>query len=197
MFTRRGHRQPGGRVHRAAAPQPGLQPWRAARWHQVPDPRPRTGLHRLIRAVFQAAGTRILRTAVQALHMNAICERLAGTLRREPLDRVLILGKRHLRAVLAEYQAHYTARPHRGIAQHIPGDPPNRSPRHSDRRRPTTDPPETCPGRPNQRVHARRLTTEDLQVTSTILFSSGRDRASCLTSPWISSGTSGRPVVSG
>ena len=30
-------------------------------------------------AVFQAAGTRILRTAVQAPRMNAICERLAGT----------------------------------------------------------------------------------------------------------------------
>jgi hypothetical protein len=34
---------------------------------------------------------------------------------------MLILGERHLRAVLAEYQAHYnTARPHQGIAQHIP-----------------------------------------------------------------------------
>jgi putative transposase len=72
-------------------------------------------------AVFQAAGTRILRTAVQAPRMNAICERLAGTLRREPLDRVLILGERHLRAVLAEYQAHYNmTRPHQGIAQHVP-----------------------------------------------------------------------------
>jgi putative transposase len=74
-------------------------------------------------AVFQAAGTRILRTAVRTPRMNAICERLVGTLRRELLDRVLILGPQHLRAVLAEYQAHYnTSRPHQGIAQHVPDD---------------------------------------------------------------------------
>ena len=77
-------------------------------------------------AVFQATGARILRTAVQAPRMNAICERLVGTLRRELLDRMLILGERHLRAVLAEYQAHYnTARPHQGIAQHVPDDEPD------------------------------------------------------------------------
>ena len=70
----------------------------------------------------QATGARILRTAVQAPRMNAICERLAGALRRELLDRVLILGERHLRAVLAGYQAHYNmARPHQGIAQRVPG----------------------------------------------------------------------------
>ena len=74
-------------------------------------------------AVFQAAGTRIVRTAVQAPRMNAICERLVGTLRRELLDRVLILGEGHLRAVLADYQVHYnTARPHQGIAQRVPAD---------------------------------------------------------------------------
>ena len=62
-------------------------------------------------AGFQAVGTRILRTAVQAPRMNAICEGLVGALRRELLDRVLILGEAHLRTVLAEYQAHYnTAR---------------------------------------------------------------------------------------
>ncbi|MFY9928379.1 MAG: integrase core domain-containing protein, partial [Streptosporangiaceae bacterium] len=69
-------------------------------------------------AVFQATGTTIVRTAVQAPRMNAICERLVGTLRREVLDRTLILGEAHPRAVLTEYQTHYnTARPQQGIAQ--------------------------------------------------------------------------------
>jgi len=75
-------------------------------------------------AVFQAAGTRILRTAVQAPRMSTICERLVGTLHRELLDCVLILGEQHhLHAVLTGYQAHCnTARPHQGIAQHVPDD---------------------------------------------------------------------------
>jgi hypothetical protein len=47
-------------------------------------------------AVFQATGTTIVRTAVQAPRMNAICERLIGTLRRELLDRTLILNQAHL-----------------------------------------------------------------------------------------------------
>jgi|SRR5215472_17556840 len=47
--------------------------------------------------------------------------RLIGTLRCELLDHMLILGEAHLRAVLAEYQAHYnSARPHQGIAQRVP-----------------------------------------------------------------------------
>jgi hypothetical protein len=37
------------------------------------------------------------------------------------LDRVLILGEAHLRAILTGYQAHYnTARPHQGIDQRVP-----------------------------------------------------------------------------
>jgi hypothetical protein len=68
----------------------------------------------------------IARLAVRLARENAICERLVGTLRRELLDRVLILGERHLRALLAEYQAHYnTARPRQGIAQHTPDDEPD------------------------------------------------------------------------
>jgi len=110
-------------------------------------------------AVFQAVGTRILRTAVQAPRMNAICERLVGTLRRELLDRVLILGERHLYSVLTEYQAHYnTARPHQGIVQRVPDGG------HFAvcRPRPRTDLPKTRPGRPDQRILACRLTLRRL-----------------------------------
>ncbi|MGI8450953.1 MAG: integrase core domain-containing protein [Streptosporangiaceae bacterium] len=72
-------------------------------------------------AVFQATSATILRTAVRAPQMNAICERLIGTLRRELPGHSLILGEAHLRAVLAEYQRHYnTARPHQGINQRVP-----------------------------------------------------------------------------
>jgi putative transposase len=54
------------------------------------------------------------------MRANATCERLVGTLRRELLDRVLILGERHLYSVLAEYHTHdNTARPHQGIAQRV------------------------------------------------------------------------------
>jgi putative transposase len=54
--------------------------------------------------------------------MNATCERLVGTLRRELLDRVLILGEAHVHTVLAEYQVHYnTARPSPGVGEVLRG----------------------------------------------------------------------------
>lgn len=53
--------------------------------------------------------------------MNAICERVIGTLRRELLDRILILGERHLALVLREYLIHYNRhRPHQSRQQRPP-----------------------------------------------------------------------------
>jgi hypothetical protein len=55
---------------------------------------PGSNFTRSFDAVSEATGTRILRTAVQAPRMNATCERLVGTLRRELFDRMLLLGER-------------------------------------------------------------------------------------------------------
>ncbi|MHB1488769.1 MAG: integrase core domain-containing protein, partial [Acidimicrobiales bacterium] len=72
-------------------------------------------------AVFAAEGTRTIKSPVRAPRANAICERVIGTLRRECLDRMLILGRRHLEAVLAEYVEHYNShRPHRALDQRAP-----------------------------------------------------------------------------
>lgn len=71
--------------------------------------------------VFQADGLRIIRTPPQAPRANAICERVVGTLRREVLDRTLIIGERHLSKVLAEYAEHYNDhRPHQSRSQRPP-----------------------------------------------------------------------------
>ena len=46
--------------------------------------------------------------------MNAHAERFVLTARTEVTDRMLIFGERHLRMILAEYEAHYNGRrPHR------------------------------------------------------------------------------------
>ncbi|MEV4890932.1 integrase core domain-containing protein [Nonomuraea sp. NPDC055795] len=57
--------------------------------------------------VFEGEGLRIITTLPRTPRMNAICERVIGTLRRELLDRILILNERHLALVLQELLIHY------------------------------------------------------------------------------------------
>jgi putative transposase len=71
--------------------------------------------------VFKAEGLRIIPSLPRTPRMNAICERVIGTLRRELLDRTLILGDRHLDLVLREYLIHYNRhRPHQSRQQRPP-----------------------------------------------------------------------------
>ena len=59
---------------------------------------------------------------IRAPRANAICERFLGSVRRECLDHVLVLGERHLRRVLREYVAYFNReRPHQGLGQATPG----------------------------------------------------------------------------
>ena len=75
--------------------------------------------------VAAVSGITILRTPVRAPRANAVCERLLGSVRRECLDHVLVLGEAHLRRVLREYAAYFnTARPHQGLGQATPEPPP-------------------------------------------------------------------------
>jgi transposase InsO family protein len=78
--------------------------------------------------VFAGNGTRVVKTPVRSPRANSFAERFVGTLRRECLDHVLILGERHLQEVLAEYARHYNGhRPHQGRQQ----EPPLRQPGHA------------------------------------------------------------------
>jgi transposase InsO family protein len=72
-------------------------------------------------AVFEAEDMDVLLSAPRAPRMNAHCERVIGTVRREVLDHVLVLNEDHARRVLAEYQDHYNGhRPHRAREQRPP-----------------------------------------------------------------------------
>ncbi|MFE4959790.1 integrase core domain-containing protein [Streptomyces sp. NPDC056653] len=73
-------------------------------------------------AVFEAEGMEILKSAPRAPRMNAHCERVIGSIRREALDHVLIMNEAHARHVLAAYERHYNEhRPHRAGNQLPPG----------------------------------------------------------------------------
>jgi hypothetical protein len=94
-------------------------------------------------AVFEAEGVEILRSRVRAPRANAICERVTGTIRRELLDKILILGEEHLRRVLTEWLRHYAhGRAHRALGQLTPDQAEHAPPasinlaEHRTRRRP-------------------------------------------------------------
>jgi transposase InsO family protein len=75
-------------------------------------------------AVVTAEAVRIVRTPVRAPRANAIAERWIGSLRRELLDRILIVNQRQLEQVLAAFVDHYNShRPHRSLNQGPPGRP--------------------------------------------------------------------------
>ncbi len=71
--------------------------------------------------VFTSEDITIIRTPVRAPNVNAFAERWVRSVRRECLDRIIVLGEEHLRRVLTAYVDYYNhARPHQGIDQQCP-----------------------------------------------------------------------------
>jgi hypothetical protein len=71
--------------------------------------------------VFTATDIQIIRTPVRAPRANAIAERFIGTIRRELLDRILIINQRHATTALREFEQHFNHhRPHRSLGQATP-----------------------------------------------------------------------------
>jgi putative transposase len=65
-------------------------------------------------AVLADAGIEAVKIPPRSPRANAYAERFVLTVRTEVTDRMLIFGQRHLRTILAEYEAHYNGRrPHR------------------------------------------------------------------------------------
>jgi len=72
-------------------------------------------------AVFTGIDTHIIKTPIRAPRANAIAERFIGSIRRELLDRLLIINQQHATAVLRRYVQHYNDhRPHRALGQAAP-----------------------------------------------------------------------------
>jgi transposase InsO family protein len=67
----------------------------------------------------------IVRTPIKRPQANALCERYIGSVRRECLDHLLIVGKRPLSRVIKKYVDDFNrSRLHQGIGQYVPCGPP-------------------------------------------------------------------------
>jgi putative transposase len=72
-------------------------------------------------AVLADAGIEAVTIPPRSPRANAYAERFVLTVRTEVTDRMLIFGQRHLRTILAGYEAHYNGRrPHRSRQLHPP-----------------------------------------------------------------------------
>jgi hypothetical protein len=92
-----------------------------------------TKFSRAFDEVFRSEGIDVIETPVQAPNANANAERWVRTVRRDCLDRILILGRGHLERVLRVYRSHYNRhRPHRALRL---APPDGGSPADTDRLR--------------------------------------------------------------
>ena len=80
-----------------------------------------TKFPRAFDALLATKNIKVIRTPVQAPNANAHMERWIGSIRRECLDRLLIVGRLQLEHVLRIYVRHYNRRrPHRALGLRSP-----------------------------------------------------------------------------
>jgi putative transposase len=80
-----------------------------------------TKFTRVFDDVWRSTGAEVICTPVRAPNANAFAERWVGTVRRECLDQLLIVGRQQLVRVLRRYVEHYNQRrPHRSLAHATP-----------------------------------------------------------------------------
>jgi transposase InsO family protein len=70
--------------------------------------------------ILKDAGTKVVHTAIQAPNMNAVAERSVGSVKRECLSKLILLGDHHLQRVLSNYATHYNQdRPHQSLDNNL------------------------------------------------------------------------------
>jgi transposase InsO family protein len=84
-----------------------------------------------VRRCLESMGIEEVVTAPRSPWQNGYCERLIGTLRRELLDHVIVLGERHLMRLLRSYFSYYhEGRTHQALDGNAPEpravEPPER-----------------------------------------------------------------------
>ena len=71
-------------------------------------------------AFLEREGVRIVRTPFRAPNCNAYAERFVRSIKEECLNRVILLGERHLRRTITEFVTHYhRERNHQGIGNEL------------------------------------------------------------------------------
>jgi putative transposase len=80
-----------------------------------------TKFNRVFDDVWRSTGAEVICAPVRVPNANAVAERWVGTVRRECLDQLLIVGRHQLVRVLRRYVEHYhQRRPHRSLAYATP-----------------------------------------------------------------------------
>jgi len=94
-------------------------PWDEVPTHLIRDRDARYG--QLVRQRVAAMGMRDHPIAPRSPWQNGHAERMIGSIRRECLDHIVILGEDHLRQILKAYAAYYNhLRPHLSLAEDAP-----------------------------------------------------------------------------